>query len=341
MDSKPVNKSSSAMAGRGSTLLQAILAIFLAIVSQLVLRDGHTLLAVAGYAAAVVLFVISVKEFLAPSSAAQEEAAVIGETLAGAQGMDVEGAAGHTAAAVTVAETVGEPSEITGEGAGEAAGLTEAGDETAARQLTPSQSAASASNAQIKRAKPSAEECEAEIEVGGPKAAAVRELDRSEKVRYLRLHWRLLTLAEVLRFDIPPAREGLPEFIPAAVAEAPTVLPQAAARDWNADAPEDIPKPPAPEPATAASPKPSSTMVKVTSWGDVLVLDTGREQLQRFDDQGGMLATYSLPGLAAFKVLDLDLTPDFKTLYVVDAAGRLRVFTLAGKDSPGDAADAS
>lgn len=58
--------------------------------------------------------------------------------------------------------------------------------------------------------------------------------------------------------------------------------------------------------------------------------------MQRFDEQGNLLATYSLSGLAGVDVLDLDVSPDGQTLYVVDAASHhLRVITLADEESTG------
>ena len=95
------------------------------------------------------------------------------------------------------------------------------------------------------------------------------------------------------------------------------------------------------ESEAAGSATSALTAVKVTPQGDVLLLDAGLEQVQRFDDQGNLLATYSLAGLADIELLDLDVSPDGQTLYVVDAAsGRLQVISLtdadAGDDSGGE-----
>jgi hypothetical protein len=47
-----------------------------------------------------------------------------------------------------------------------------------------------------------------------------------------------------------------------------------------------------------------------------------------------LLATYALSGFADVDVLDLDVSPDGNTLYIVDAASRrLRVISLVEKDS--------
>ena len=178
---------------------------------------------------------------------------------------------------------------------------------------------------------------EASPEVHQP-AAEVNRLD------YLRRNWRLVTLAEIFRGDIPPDRlrsveqatfeqtgpVGEPAVdAPLAVDEdlAPAVdedlAPAAAARleSWAAsDAPESSPR-----------------AVKVTPQGDVLVLDTGLAQVLRFDPAGRLLATYELAELAGVEVLDLAVSPDGRTLYIVDAASMgLLVVTLSEEEPAGE-----
>jgi DNA-binding beta-propeller fold protein YncE len=68
-----------------------------------------------------------------------------------------------------------------------------------------------------------------------------------------------------------------------------------------------------------------------------LVLDTGLEQVQRFDGAGKLLATYTLEGLAGLEVLDLAVSSDGQTLFVVDAASkRLQVITLTDDVAAGE-----
>ena len=63
----------------------------------------------------------------------------------------------------------------------------------------------------------------------------------------------------------------------------------------------------------------------------------GLEQVQRFDQAGNLLATYSLEGLATLDVLDMAVSADGRTLYIVDAASkRLQVITLTDDDSAGE-----
>jgi DNA-binding beta-propeller fold protein YncE len=145
-------------------------------------------------------------------------------------------------------------------------------------------------------------------------------IDGADKLRYLRRHWRLVTIAEIFADDIPPARVGIPEAGEAATDEPDASLPVAAEmQSWTA----------------AASPTSTPKAVRITAQGDVLVLDTGLEQVQRFNEQGSLLATYSLPGLSGVEVLDLDVSPDGKRLYVVDATSRLRVISLVDEESTG------
>jgi hypothetical protein len=224
--------------GRESQLLPAILAVALAVASQLTVQDGRTLLGLVGYLAAAWLFVVSVRAFF--SRPALDEPA-------------------HDEAAP--AEAAGETAEA---------------------------------------------------------------VDGVGKLRYLRRHWRLVTIAEIFAGDIPPARVRTLEESEAAADEPGDSLPAAPPvvtakiESWTAaDAATSIPK-----------------AVKVTAQGDVLVLDTGLEQVQRFDKQGNLLATYALSGFADVDVLDLDVSPDGHTLYIVDAdSRRLRVISLVEKDS--------
>ncbi len=150
------------------------------------------------------------------------------------------------------------------------------------------------------------------------------------RLAYLRRHWRLLTLAEIFQGDIPPARlqgqepSAPPEAQPDAKAEAAAI---------QATTEEDAPathKARLEKWAAADSPAASPRAVKVTAQGDVLVLDVGLEQVQRFDTTGKLLATYPLAGLAGLEIVDLAVSPDGGTLYVVDAASkRLQVITLS------------
>lgn len=217
--------------GRESQLLPAILAVALAVASQLTVQDGRTLLGLVGYLAAAWLFVVSVRAFFS---------------------------------------------------------------------------------------RPALDEPDRD------EAAPAEAVDGVGKLRYLRRHWRLVTIAEIFAGDIPPARVRTLEESEAAADEPGDSLPAAPPvvtakiESWTAaDAATSIPK-----------------AVKVTAQGDVLVLDTGLEQVQRFDKQGNLLATYALSGFADVDVLDLDVSPDGNTLYIVDAASRrLRVISLVEKDS--------
>lgn len=175
------------------------------------------------------------------------------------------------------------------------------------------------------------------VEVGAParpdvEAAAAQPAqppDKLNRLSYLRHNWRLLTIAEIVRGDIPPARLGAqtpgPSLPLGPVAESDVAGAPGAAmarmESWTA----------------SESPESAPTAVKVTPQGDVLVLDTGLEQVQRFDEAGNLLATYSLAGLADLEVLDLAMSSDGRRLYIVDAASRrLQVITLANDDSAGE-----
>ncbi len=257
-------------ASRKSELSQAMLAVTLAVASQLAVRDGLALLGLAGYVTAALLFVTSV-------------GAIFRVSLTGEPALSEP--------------TVDKPAPV-----------------------------------------------EAEVEL----AAAI---DGTDKLRYLRRHWRLVTIAEIFAGDIPPARVSMPEAGEAATDDPGTSLPAAGAADAVAVAQLDAPPP---EPAAAqppgtpplaaemqswtaaASPASTPKAIRVTAQGDVLVLNTGLEQVQRFDEQGNLLATYSLSGLAGVDVLDLDVSPDGQTLYIVDAASHhLRVITLVDEESTG------
>lgn len=194
---------------------------------------------------------------------------------------------------------------------------------------------------------PDAEEGVGEASVGAetaesapvqPVAGANRPAGR---LGFLRHNWRLVTLAEIFTGDIPPARLG--DLQPAALPAAD----QPALDDAVATVALDEEEGGAPAPVageaqlqswTAAdSPASSPKAVKVTPQGDVLVLDAGLEQVQRFDQRGKLLATYSLAGLASLEILDLAISPDGQTLYVVEAASkRLQVITLTGDESAGE-----
>lgn len=229
-----------------SELMQAILAIALAIAAQSAVRDGFLWLGLAGFVIAALLFVTSVGAIFRASTA--------GETMPATR--DTE-----TAAA----------------------------------------------------------EAESELAVDG-----------MSKLRYLRRHWRLVTIAEIFAGDIPPAPVDIPEAsapgddlivvgTAGAAAMTNTIDSQATAKTQE----------------TTATASPTPKAVKVTAGGNVLVLDTSRKQVQRFDEQGSLLATYSLPELAGIMVLDLDVSPDGKTLYVVDETSRLRVISLGEKGLTG------
>jgi hypothetical protein len=164
-------------------------------------------------------------------------------------------------------------------------------------------------------------------------APASRQPAGAGRLAYLRRNWRLVTLAEIFHGDIPPARfQGLELSAPpqAAPKEAP---------ERKAAPPTAAGKAPAVHPAhleswaAAGSPR----AVKVTPQGDVLVLDTGLGQVQRFAAGGQLLATYTLAGLTGLEVVDLDVSPDGRTLYVVDAASkRLQVITLSDDEADGE-----
>ena len=197
---------------------------------------------------------------------------------------------------------------------------------------------------------------------GGEPAPAEEEVEQAranhsaDKLRYLRRHWRLVIISEILTGDIPPARVRIPEAAEETTDEPWASPPAAGGAETLAVARVDAPTLEAAKPeqtslprsttetqsrVVAASPASSPKAVKVTSQGDVLVLDTNLEQMQRFDEQGSLLATYSLPELAGMEVLDLDVSPDGKTLYIVDATSRLRVISLVDEESETGEANAS
>ena len=255
MANEPTDKSPGP-ALRQSDLLPAILAMALAVASQLAVRDGLALLGLAGYVAAAWLFVTSVRSIFdaAPRKAIESEES-------------------------TPAETEAEPAET---------------------------------------------------------------IDSAGRLSFLRHNWRQVTMAEIFTGDIPPARlmaleanrvETAAEIAEDTVAEAPAVAPEPEATE---DAPPAGPMLAAARISTWSatdSPASSPRAVKVTPQGDVLVLDTGLEQVQRFDEQGNLVATYRLTGFAGVDVLDLDVSPDGQTLYVVDAAsGHLQVIAMSHED---------
>ena len=253
-DEKPRNSPA-----RESELLPAMIAIALAIVAQLALRDGLTLLGAAGLIVAAWLFISSVRAIF---DAATREPAPL---------------------------------------------------EMAAREETP----------------------EAELAAGQAEDSAGEPANR---LAYLRQNWRLLTMAEIFRGDIPPDRlRDLEEIVPLQlepVVEDAEVAPEADETALNV---HESPEEEAPlvgaalveSWAAAAAPQSAPKAVKVTPQGEVLVLDAGLEQVQRYDDAGNLLATYSLAGLAGMELLDLAVSPDGQTLYVVDAtSNRLRVINL-------------
>jgi len=159
----------------------------------------------------------------------------------------------------------------------------------------------------------------------------------ANRLIYLRNNWRLVTIAEIFRGDIPPARlqslrpdaspfagldedrdDGEPE---PATAETTAATGAARLESWK----------------TSESSESAPKAVKVTRQGDVLVLDTGLGQVQRFDQAGHLLATYDLEGAASLEVLDLDVSPDGRTLYVVDASSkRLQVISLTADEASGE-----
>jgi len=158
----------------------------------------------------------------------------------------------------------------------------------------------------------------------------------SSRLGYIRHNWRLLTMAEIFRGDIPPAR-----LQPLAPVAAPLAEP---VEDRDVDVGPAGPENAPPSGAahleswqTSDSSESSPTAVKVTSQGDVLVLDTGLGQVQRFDQAGHLLATYTLEGGAGLEVLDLDVSPDGQTLYIVDKSSkRLQVISLTGDEASGE-----
>lgn len=166
---------------------------------------------------------------------------------------------------------------------------------------------------------------------------AVQPVDTTNRLTYLRHNWRLVTLAEIFRGDIPPARLQASKLVAAPPVEpveeadavgAPAVgtekAPAAAAAQLQSS-------------STSESPESTSKAIRVTPQGDVLVLDTGLEQVQRFDETGNLLGTYSVAGLAGMQVMDLAVSPDGKLLYLVDAASsRLQVITLSDDEGDGE-----
>jgi sugar lactone lactonase YvrE len=100
---------------------------------------------------------------------------------------------------------------------------------------------------------------------------------------------------------------------------------------------------PADEPQTSGSQDASDLAasapqtIEVTSQGDVLVLDSDAAQVRRHDARGQLLATYPAAELAGLEIADLAVSPDGRTLYVVDAASnRLRVISLTGDEEAGE-----
>jgi DNA-binding beta-propeller fold protein YncE len=158
----------------------------------------------------------------------------------------------------------------------------------------------------------------------------------ASRLGYVRHNWRLLTMVEIFRGDIPPAR--LQPLAPVAPLIAEPV------EDHDVDAGSAGPEAAPPSGAvhleswqTSDSSESSPTAVKVTPQGDVLVLDTGLGQVQRFDQSGHLLATYALEGGAGLEVLDLDVSPDGRTLYIVDnSSKRLQVISLTGDEASGE-----
>lgn len=173
----------------------------------------------------------------------------------------------------------------------------------------------------------------AEIAAPEPEATGGRSgqpVASANRLSYLRHNWRLVTLAEIFRGDIPPVRlagqemedvpQAEPDHEPAkdtaqeATAEGAPAARVARLERWTA----------------GASPASATIAVKVTPQGDVLVLDSGLGQAQRFDAGGHLLATYSLPSLAGLEIADLAVSPDGATVYVVDATSRhLQVIALS------------
>ncbi|UCG24535.1 MAG: hypothetical protein JSW55_00585 [Chloroflexota bacterium] len=165
-------------------------------------------------------------------------------------------------------------------------------------------------------------------------------IDSASRLSFLRQNWRQVTLAEIFAGDIPPARLQALEPSGAEMADDGIAAKQAGSTALEPEAIEDTP----PVGAVLASaqistwsasdsPASSPKAVKVTPQGDVLVLDTGLEQIQRFDEQGNLVATYRLSGFAGVEVLDLDVSPDGQTLYILDAAsGRLQVIAMSRED---------
>jgi hypothetical protein len=160
-----------------------------------------------------------------------------------------------------------------------------------------------------------------------PITGAADEPDDSEaglsRLAYLRRNWRLVTIVELFRGDIPPARlrsqkSALPPG-PSSASE-PAVRPARPASRTETD--------------DAGS---RATMTRVTPQGDVLVMDASRGEIVRFDEAGNLLATFSLAGLAELEILDLALSPDGQKLHIVEASSkRLRVITLTSDNSTGE-----
>ena len=225
-------------ATRQSELLPAILAIALAVASQLAVQDGLTLLGLVGYIAAIWLFVASVRSIF--------EAAPLGTAPREPISLDQP----------APLETEYEPTET---------------------------------------------------------------IDSVSRLNYLRQNWRKVTLAEIFKRVAETSDETVAE-AEGALEDAP-VLATAQISTWSG----------------SDSPASSPRAVKVTPQGNVLVLDTGLEQVQRFDEKGNLLATYLVKGLADVQTVDLDISPDGQTLYIVDAAsGHLQVVSLADADLTGD-----
>ena len=244
---------------RESELLPAMIAIALAVVAQLALRDGLTLLGAAGFIVAAWLFISSVRGIF---DAAPREPAPV-EMAAGEGTPEAELAAGQ--AVDGAAGPVGEP---------------------------------------------------------------------VNRLAYLRKNWRLVTMAEIFRGDIPPDRlKGMEEIAPpqveAIMDDAPVASPVSAKLEPGAEEAPLAGTAPVKSWTAAGASQSAPKAVKVTPQGEVLVLDAGLEQVQRFDDTGKLLATYSVAGLAGMELLDLAVSPDGQTLYVVDASSnRLQVITL-------------
>lgn len=165
------------------------------------------------------------------------------------------------------------------------------------------------------------------VEQASPITGAADEPDDSEaglnRLAYLRRNWRLVTMAELFRGDIPPARLRSPK---PTLAPAPSSGSEPAVRSARPGSRTET--------DLAGS---RATMTRVTPQGEVLVLDASRGEIVRFDEAGNLLATYSLAGLAELEVLDLALSPDGQKLHIVEASSkRLRVITLTSDDATGE-----